>query len=54
MTDLLEQRTLEILSYACALAIGAVIGWFSRRPIVAMPERDEHGKFLPWKKKETA
>lgn len=54
MIDLLEERSLQILSYMCVLAIGAAIGWFSRKPVVAMPDRAPDGKFLPWKKKETA
>lgn len=49
MTELLNQRSLQILSYACVLAIGAAIGWFSRRPALALPERAPNGRFLPWK-----
>lgn len=46
--------SLDLMGYACIFAIGCLCGWSFRKPTVEMPERDVHGKFLPWKKKESA
>ena len=57
MMEIMATRGLEILGDACIFVIGCVVGYYSRRPtqlVVSMPTRDEHGRFLPWKPKETA
>lgn len=54
MTEFWTLYSFEIMSYACVFAIGCLFGYAFRRPVVALPDRGPNGRFLPWKKKETA
>ena len=53
MESFMDCRAVQIMGYAIAFSVGAVVGWYSRRPkkVVMMPDRAPNGKFLPWKEK---
>lgn len=51
LMELWALYSFDIMAISCAFALGACVGYATRRPVVKVvpPTRDANGRFRPWK-----